>query len=113
MIDQMVAWLGRALFCLVLGFSVAPAADLAIAYSELPGHKAEVLASHGTDRPADEPSGSGGRSCQGPGSCWALPRVLPYVFPLRPPESVVANFSSTMLPEWILPPLDRPPRSAV
>lgn len=111
MIDPWVAWLGRALFLLVLGFGVAPAADLATAYFEHSDRRMEAVASHDTDRPADEPAGSG-RTCQGSSSCWSLPRAPAFTFLLRPPERVVASLSSDILTEWTLPPLDRPPRSA-
>lgn len=111
MVDRMVAWFGRALLCLVLSFSLAPTADFATALLEHRDHQAEVLVGHDADRPASDTSGSS-RTCQGPGSCWSLPHPPAYVFLLRLPESVVANFSSNILTEWILPPLDRPPRSA-
>lgn len=111
MIDQMVAWCGRALLCFVLSLSVAPAADFTTAFPEHNNRQVEVIDSHDADRRAGDTSGSG-RTCQGPGSCWSLPHVLAYDFLPTPGEGVLANFSGSILTEWILPPLDRPPRRA-
>lgn len=109
--DSLVPWLVRAIFVLVLSFSVAPTADVATAYLDLTERTTEGVAGYDADRPGDEP-GEGARSCQGPGSCWALLRAPAVSFLLRPPQRFVASISSDILTEWILPPLDRPPRSA-
>jgi hypothetical protein len=110
-IDQMVAWLGRTLLCLVLSFSLAPPTDFATAFLEHSGQRVEVRSSHEADSAATDTSGRE-RSCQAYGTCWSLPQPPAYVLQPPIPESVVAGFSSNISTKWILPPLERPPRSA-